>query len=543
MKFVGISTELNDSIQADLSATNKFASFGFAPRQDPINGLIGSRGGNGLIGGRGGNGIDNKQIDGSSAINRLFIDQSSSNRGLKCRSVHTAVKPATVVNKRKIVCSDDEDASLPVASSSLRNGTGNDRRSATKIVSRSNNLSTPGSDDWIESRTELTKNQIERNQKIALEQRRQTSSKIARKLPSRPISKKKNIPIFAEDDDGDLLEGSTPGSVGSQRGVFKPFFKSRLLTETFSQHDADLHAVLRSRTEETFYDREERILNRPVSVGLVRNSSVGNSSVGLVRNSSVGLVKNSSVGLVRLRDDDSNTCVRNPVEVKGLQDHVTTSGSEAYRAALTVVDDDGDDDNEDELIMVSRKRKPTTISKPHKIAAAPGVGNASKQSDNDSDGSSDDSRVVVDMHDMKRSDIQQKASGILQHCRRLSNNLRKSLTQWETGSGCSSRSSAASRDCIDLTKISQLETGMSPALHSYGGSTASQILFDSDIQHKCPGLALKGYQLVGINWLKLLHENHVNGVLADDMGLGTLLLPRSTLAVVITALYVVLDTY
>jgi hypothetical protein len=78
---------------------------------------------------------------------------------------------------------------------------------------------------------------------------------------------------------------------------------------------------------------------------------------------------------------------------------------------------------------------------------------------------------------------------------------------------------AASRDCIDLTKISQLETGASPALQSYG-SSVTQILFDSDIQHKCPGLALKGYQLVGINWLKLLHENHVNGVLADDMGLG-----------------------
>lgn len=512
MKFVGISTELNDSIQADLSATNRFASFGFAPRQDPISGLIG---------GRVGNGIDRKRIDGSSAINRLFIDQSSSNRGLKCKSVHTAGKPAAVVNKRKIVCSDDEDdASFPVTSSSLINGTGNDRRPATKIVSKSN-LSTPGSDDWIESRTELTKSQIERNQKIALEQRRQTSSKLARKLPSKPISKKKNIPIFA-DDDGNDGDGSTPGSIGSQVGyIFKPFFKSKLLTETFSQRDVDLDAVLGARTtEETFYDREEQTLNRPVSVGLVRNSSVGlvrNSSIG---SSSVGLVRNSSVGLVRLRDADTSISVRNPVEAKGIP---LACGSEANRAALTVEDDD---DNEDDLI-VNRKRKPTTASM-LPISAAPGVGNASKQSDNESDGT-DDSQVIVDIHDMKRSDIQRKANGILQHCRRLSNNLRKSLTQWETGSSSSSRSPAASRDCIDLTKISLLETGTSPALQSYG-SAVSQILFDSDIQHKCPGLALKGYQLVGINWLKLLHENHVNGVLADDMGLGALLLfPRMSL--------------
>ena len=41
-----------------------------------------------------------------------------------------------------------------------------------------------------------------------------------------------------------------------------------------------------------------------------------------------------------------------------------------------------------------------------------------------------------------------------------------------------------------------------------------------DVQQLCPGLELKAYQLVGVNWLKLLHQNKVNGVLADDMGLG-----------------------
>jgi len=34
------------------------------------------------------------------------------------------------------------------------------------------------------------------------------------------------------------------------------------------------------------------------------------------------------------------------------------------------------------------------------------------------------------------------------------------------------------------------------------------------------GLSLKPYQVVGVNWMRLLHESHVNGVLADDMGLG-----------------------
>jgi SNF2 family DNA or RNA helicase len=33
-------------------------------------------------------------------------------------------------------------------------------------------------------------------------------------------------------------------------------------------------------------------------------------------------------------------------------------------------------------------------------------------------------------------------------------------------------------------------------------------------------LSLKPYQLVGVNWLLLLHEKNVNAILADAMGLG-----------------------
>ena len=32
--------------------------------------------------------------------------------------------------------------------------------------------------------------------------------------------------------------------------------------------------------------------------------------------------------------------------------------------------------------------------------------------------------------------------------------------------------------------------------------------------------SLKSYQLVGLNWLVMLHRNNLNGILADQMGLG-----------------------
>jgi SNF2 family DNA or RNA helicase len=55
---------------------------------------------------------------------------------------------------------------------------------------------------------------------------------------------------------------------------------------------------------------------------------------------------------------------------------------------------------------------------------------------------------------------------------------------------------------------------------NFDDGAASYVLRDDDIKKLCPGLILKAYQLVGVNWLKLLHQNSVNGVLADEMGLG-----------------------
>lgn len=35
-------------------------------------------------------------------------------------------------------------------------------------------------------------------------------------------------------------------------------------------------------------------------------------------------------------------------------------------------------------------------------------------------------------------------------------------------------------------------------------------------------LQLKSYQIIGINWLILMHEQKLNSILADEMGLGKL---------------------
>jgi len=78
-----------------------------------------------------------------------------------------------------------------------------------------------------------------------------------------------------------------------------------------------------------------------------------------------------------------------------------------------------------------------------------------------------------------------------------------------------------------------METSSENELHAH--SASDQWISKEDIVTVCPNLKLADYQLIGVNWLWLLHgmtcdlssvglryrkEAQVNGVLADEMGLG-----------------------
>ena len=67
---------------------------------------------------------------------------------------------------------------------------------------------------------------------------------------------------------------------------------------------------------------------------------------------------------------------------------------------------------------------------------------------------------------------------------------------------------ADAEDCVNLTSIAESVMGN------------SEVLQGNELTGLCPDLELKEYQVVGVNWLKLLHSQSLSGILADDMGLG-----------------------
>ena len=131
-------------------------------------------------------------------------------------------------------------------------------------------------------------------------------------------------------------------------------------------------------------------------------------------------------------------------------------------------------------------------------------------SDNSDDANSSDDDDDGDGWGGEKSkgDIQKEAQRILKACETFSSNLRRSLKLWNDGE---SKEPTPDEDvtedgCLNITSIRaqphELTDGM------------ERVLTDRDIQDLCPGLQLKPYQLVGVNWLKLLHLNKINGVLA-----------------------------
>jgi SNF2 family DNA or RNA helicase len=111
------------------------------------------------------------------------------------------------------------------------------------------------------------------------------------------------------------------------------------------------------------------------------------------------------------------------------------------------------------------------------------------------------------------SGLKSKAKRLLHHCESVGRDLRRRLSSW--GGQATEAEGESKTYCTGLLSIDSATLDENDDTNS-----DSEVLREDYFKQICPGLVLKGYQLVGVNWLKLLHENKINGVLADDMGLG-----------------------
>jgi hypothetical protein len=127
---------------------------------------------------------------------------------------------------------------------------------------------------------------------------------------------------------------------------------------------------------------------------------------------------------------------------------------------------------------------------------------SSSEASNGSDSDEASGRSEDEWHDDAKYEahVRAKVGRVIGRCAELSTRLKNTIDGW--------RGAAPLRNsCVDLTAI-DTETA---------GDTSMHILTAADMDVCCPGLILKPYQLVGVNWIRLLHSSDMNGVLADDM--------------------------
>lgn len=104
---------------------------------------------------------------------------------------------------------------------------------------------------------------------------------------------------------------------------------------------------------------------------------------------------------------------------------------------------------------------------------------------------------------------------LLEECEEIARKLRRSVQKW---SGNSTKSAPSSPSTSPADATDEEESAHMSIASIDGGDR--RVVTQADIPDICETLELKPYQVVGVNWLLLLHENKVSGVLADEMGLG-----------------------
>jgi SNF2 family DNA or RNA helicase len=394
------------------------------------------------------------------------------------KAVQKDLKAMPKSNKRRIIMSDDEE--------------GTPQRRTPNGARNKPAEGTPSSTDWVDSRkvSNMTQQERERNVQVAIEQRKQHGINVK---GVKAIAKAPRVK-YADDQgsDDDVLHIETPIADANalKRALSaKPSgkFKSSLLNETFNEDEEDaLEQVRQKRLKEEGDLRAQRAENRTFG-GRTFSSTPQATALAFLATKAV---ENGSGSGAQLKD----------IFAKG-------------KSQLEAIDLE---DSDDDVVVV---RKPAQSRRDRDRDEPPPKRREREVvevAESENEGNASDSEEGGYQSDMDRGAVQALANKVLQQCDALSRNLRHSLVQWETGGDTSA--AAAGRDCVDLTSIRAPASSTSGSAGSAGDM--KQILYDEDIEKLCPELRLKGYQLVGVNWLKLLHLNNVNGVLADDMGLG-----------------------
>lgn len=152
--------------------------------------------------------------------------------------------------------------------------------------------------------------------------------------------------------------------------------------------------------------------------------------------------------------------------------------------------------------------------------------------ENDEDEPEIDEQVLEETSEEEDDDIdegeeydeeRQAATSVLHTAEKLSAHVLETMSVWMTGDDGEAASKGMIVDgALSMGTIAGLSLASKQSRHEW--------ISQEKMMEICPHVKLSNYQLIGVNWLSLLHgmkcniegkrNTNVNGVLADEMGLG-----------------------
>ncbi|KIL00695.1 hypothetical protein PAXRUDRAFT_821378 [Paxillus rubicundulus Ve08.2h10] len=109
---------------------------------------------------------------------------------------------------------------------------------------------------------------------------------------------------------------------------------------------------------------------------------------------------------------------------------------------------------------------------------------------------------------------------VLEKCERIGASLRAAIASWSAGDVNGKGKRKDISNGVDSTIEEAEEGSLSLRSIKVVQNSASEDYFSTQPAMLPPGVTLKDYQLLGVNWLYLLYKKEYSCILADEMGLG-----------------------
>jgi hypothetical protein len=141
----------------------------------------------------------------------------------------------------------------------------------------------------------------------------------------------------------------------------------------------------------------------------------------------------------------------------------------------------------------------------------------------------DDDEEEGDVGDEYIDEEKKAASSVLQTAEQLSAQVVRTMSRWFGAEKASDGSQGGDNGTIQGILVDgALSLGKLGDMSSGYNDTDHEWISKEEMEKACPDVTLSDYQLIGVNWLSLLHgmkckvgkkDTNVNGILADEMGL------------------------